>query len=121
MFSNLEDAIGSRLKSYVSLLFKNPPTAFKKGNANWALSEDSKFSPGKFKVFSGGAFCFKNEAESKKTMETKELDFVLSFQFKVISSPTILHIYCGKQCDFLAEIISSRSAEFGKGIEVKIY
>jgi hypothetical protein len=120
-FSNLEDEIGSRLKGYVSLLFKNPPTAFRKGNANWALSENSKFSLGKFKVFSGGAFCFKNEEEIKKAIETKELDFVLSFQFKVIPSPTILHIYCGKQCDFLAGIISSRSAEFGRGIEVKIY
>ncbi|MDR2803804.1 MAG: hypothetical protein LBB22_05905 [Treponema sp.] len=120
-FSSLEDKIDRRLKSYISLLFKSPPTAFRKGNANWALFEDSKFSPGKFKAFSGGAFCFKNEEEIKKAMETKELDFVLSFQFKVIPSPTILHIYGGKQFGFLAEIISSRSVEFGRELEVKIY
>jgi hypothetical protein len=119
--SNLEDKIGGRLKSYVLLLFKNSPTAFRKDNVDWALFEDAKFSMGKFKTFSGGAFCYKNKEEIKRTLETKGLDFILSFQFANNPTPVILHIYCGKQCGFLAEIIRSRCDEFGRGIEVKIY
>jgi hypothetical protein len=119
--SNLEDKIGSRLKSYISLLFKSQPMAFRKDNVNWTLFEDTKFSIGKFKVFSGGAFCYKNEEEIKRALETKELDFILSFQFANNPNPAILHVYCGKQCGFLANIIRSRCCEFGRGIEVKIY
>jgi hypothetical protein len=119
--STLEDRIGNRLKSYISLLFKNQPTALKKDTANWALFEGANFSIGKFKVFSGGAFCYKNEEEIKSTMEAKGLDFVFSFQFAHNPSPAILHIYCGEQCGFLAEILRIRCGEFGRGIEVKIY
>jgi hypothetical protein len=119
--SNLEDKIGDRLKSYISILFKNQPTAFRKNNENWSLFENTKLTLGKFRVFSGGAFCYKNEEEIKQTMKTKGLDFILSFQFESSPNPAILHIYCGKQCGFLVDIISRRCNEFGRGIKVKVY
>lgn len=120
-YSNLEDKIGLRLKSYILLLFANQPTAFRKGNANWTLFKNGQFSTGDFKIFSGGAFCYRNEEEIRKSLETKRLDFVLAFQFAGNQKPTVLHIYCGKQCSFLVDIIRSRCSEFGRGIEVKIY
>lgn len=118
--SNLEDNIGNRLKNYVTVLFKNKPTAYKK-DKTWTLYEGKKFPVRKFTIYSGGAFCYKSNEEISEILKTRKLDFILSFQFKNMPEKTVLHIYCRKQCEFISGIISSLGDNFDRGVEIKIH
>jgi len=119
--TNLENNIGNRLKSYVNYLFKNKPTAFREKNEAWILFEGKNIPIKKFIVFSGGAFCYRNDDEIKDILKTKKLDFIMAFQFEKITKKSILHIYCGKQCDFIVGIICRLCENFSGGIEIKIH
>jgi hypothetical protein len=118
--TSLENNIGNRLKSYINYLFKSKPTAFKK-NEEWSLFAGNNLPMRKIVVYSGGAFCYKNDDEIKEILKTKKLDFIMAFQFKEIPEYSILHIYCGKQCGFIADIICKLCENFSRGIEVKIH
>lgn len=118
--SKLEDNIGSRLKNYVKTLFKNKPTAYKNGE-RWTLYEGNKIPIKNFVIYSGGAFCFKNDEEITEALKAKKLDFIMAFKFGKIPEKTLLHIYCGKQCGFLTDIIGNLCGNFGRGVEIKVH
>jgi hypothetical protein len=119
--ASLEKEIGKRLKSYIELLFKNRPTAVRKSNSAWSLYENKKFTMKNHKIFSGGAFCYKNDQQMTDAMKSGKLDFIMAFQFERNQNPSILHICCGKQCQFLVEIIIGCVKSFEGGIEVKVH
>jgi hypothetical protein len=119
--ANLENNIGNRLKSYINYLFKNKPTAFKKKNEAWALFSGKNLSMKNYSVYSGGAFCFKNDDEIKSILKIKKLDFIIAFQFENIPNHSILHIHCGKQCSFLIDLLSRLCKNFSRNIEIKIH
>jgi hypothetical protein len=118
--ASLENNIGNRLKNYINQLFKSKPTAFKQNEA-WALFTGNKFIMKKIVVYSGGAFCYKDDDEIKEILKVKNLDFIMAFQFKKLPECSILHISCGKQCSFLVEIIGRLCENFSRGVEVKIH
>jgi hypothetical protein len=118
--NKLEDNIGNRLKNYVNTLFKNKPTAYKNGEI-WALYDGNKIPIKNFVVYSGGAFCYKNDEEVTEVLKAKKIDFTMAFEFKKIPEKTVLHIYCGKQCGFFADIIGKLCKNFGGGVEIKVH
>jgi len=118
---NLDDNIGIRLKSYINLLLKSQPTAFRENDGSWAIYQKNKFSLKTPTIYSGGAFCYKNIDQMSKAMKDGKLDFVIAFEFKCYPECSILHTLCSKQCQFISDIIISRSKEFGGGLEVKVY
>jgi hypothetical protein len=118
--TSLEKNIGTRLKNYVHYLFKSKPTAFNK-DESWSLFEGKNIAMKKFVVYSGGAFCYKNDDEINSFLKSKKLDFIMAFQFEKIPICTTLHIHCGEQCSFLTGIISKLCKNFSRGIEIKIH
>jgi hypothetical protein len=119
--TSLEKNIGNRLKNYVHHLFKSKPTAFKKENQSWVLFTENNIPIKNFVVYSGGAFCYKNDDKIESISKTKKLDFIMAFQFEKVPKRSVLHIYCGKQCAFLADIISELCKSFSRGVEIKIH
>jgi hypothetical protein len=117
----LENNIGNRLKSYINYLFKNKPTAFKKKNETWTSFSGKNLSMKNYIVYSGGAFCYKNDDEIKNILKIKKLDFIMAFQFENIPNRSILHIYCGKQCGFLTDVLGRLCKKFSGNIEIKIH
>ena len=118
---NLDDDIGVRLKNYIKLLFKNKPTAFRKNYGKWAIYNENKFTLKNYDIYTGGAFCFKNNEQMVQALEDGKLDFILAFEFKKNTEPSILHVLFGKQCKFISNVIENCCRVFGNGLEVKIH
>jgi hypothetical protein len=118
---DLEENIGNRLTEYVKALFKIAPTAFKETKSEWNLFSGKKSPLPNPVSISGGAFCYKNLDEIKKSMKDGKLDFIFAFEFKDNGSPTIGHVLLSDKSQFLRNILNVISSQFSSGIEIKIH
>ena len=118
---DLEENIGKRLTEYVKALFKIAPTAFKEPKSEWNLFDGEKSPLPNPVLISGGAFCYKDLNEMKKSIKNGKLDFIFAFEFKENRFPTIGHLLLSDKSQFLRNILIDISSQFGIGFEIKIY
>jgi hypothetical protein len=118
---DLDTNIGERLNTYLKELFASPPTAYKLKGKDWQLYTQKKTPVVKFKTFSGGAFCFKNDDEIASAVQAKNLDFVFAFEFKPVDQTSILHFRATDQCKFLIDLLTKLTEQFGSGIKIQVH
>lgn len=118
---DLEDNIGYNLKQYINVLFKSPPTAYKKSNLVWSAFEGGSSPISSYNTLSGGAFNLKSSDELNKIMMDKGLDFVMAFQLKRLGEASILHLRTSEQYKFLIDIIVDTVNNFSGWFEVQIH
>lgn len=118
---DLDINIGERLSTYLKELFANPPTAYRLKGKDWQLYTQKKTPLIKFKTFSGGAFCYKNDDEITPEMQAGNLDFVFAFEFKPVNQTSILHIKATNQCKFLISLLTKLTEQFWSGIKIQIH
>jgi hypothetical protein len=118
--ADLDADIGTRLVQYVQDLFSSAPTATKTAGNDWELSSETVTPLIKYNVFSGGAFCYRNDAEIAFEMERGELDFVMAFEFSN-DGTTRLHLKLSEQCSFLRDVLMQIANQFSGGLKVQIH
>lgn len=118
---DLDENIGIRLTEYIKVLFKIPPTAYKKVKNDWESFTDKKSPLTDFSSYSGGAFVYKNIEEMKTEMQEGKLDFILALEFKNDGTETIGHLLLSEKCQFLNRIFSDIVSQFNSSFKIKIY
>lgn len=117
----LEENIGHNLKGYVDALFKIAPTAHKPSEQLWTAYNSDSSPLGNYSVISGGAFNFKNEGEIDSTLQSKGLDFVMSFQLRRLGEPSILHFKASNEYNFLTDVLTNIVSDFAGWFEVQVH
>ena len=98
---DLEENIGVHLAQYITDLFSNPPTAFKENERDWRLYDRKDVPIKPFILISAGAFAFKNVEEMQHALTFGQLDIVFAFEFKDVSTSSLLHVKTSDKCVFL--------------------
>ena len=124
--TDLEQDIGERLSKYVDVLFKIPPTAYRKESKNSNASEwslyDRKDTPlNQFVTLSGAAYCYRNDDEIQNSFEKGGVDFVLAFDFTPFGETSILHIKTIEKSRFIADLLTTLCLQFNTGVKIKIH
>lgn len=107
--TDLEENIGQNLAQYLTDLFSNPPTAYKKHKKEWSLYDKTTLPLTEFTTISGGAFIFKNQEAMTKSMSEGCLDFVIAFEFKELGQPSIIHCEVSSKFKFLDALFNKIS------------
>lgn len=94
---DLETNIGTKLKTYIEVLFQDLPTAFRSANIDWRLFEGKKIPMRNYTIVSVGAYAFEGVDEMKRQMIRGKLDVVFAFEFNGTTLLHVLHNNKGKE------------------------
>ena len=94
---DLETNIGTKLKTYIEVLFQDLPTAFRSANIDWRLFEGKKIPMRNYTIVSVGAYAFEGVDEMKRQMIRGKLDVVFAFEFNETTLLHVLHNNKGKE------------------------
>lgn len=93
---DLEVNIGTNLKTYVTELFKNLPTAYRSDNRDWRLFESDEIRMRAFSIVSIGAYEYVNLSEMKNQLKRCKLDVIFAFEFGDITTLHVIYNDDGK-------------------------
>jgi len=114
---NLEDNVGKNLKTYISDLFKSPPTAYQTPNTDWRFCKCDTRQAKQYPILSAGAFLFSNEKELPLILQRCQLDAVFAFEF---GKTTTLHFLSNTNGQCLLGIVKQIGRQT-HGIKVQIH
>ncbi len=106
--ADLENNVGNNLKGYIDDLFSGLPSAFKTNKKDWRFFDKETLKIENYKIFSIGAFEYKNSDELPKLLKDKQLDAAFAFEFGEI---TTLHLLTG------SKIVSNIVKKSWRGID----
>ena len=110
---NLEKKIGINLKKYIDDIYKKIPTAIKGNNGKWRNNSTSVVIP-TYHIISVGTFLYNNVEEMNKLLETKNLDSIISVEFR--GNTTTLHVVTNSQGYELINILKEIQSLMGNFI-----
>lgn len=114
---DLEDNIGTNLKTYINDLFQNLPTAYKTATQDWRLFDKDKLNIKQYLIVSIGAFIYVNDTDLQTQLQRGKLDIVFAFEF---GNETVLHILSSKNGDFIKDLLKQICLNLN-GVKIHIH